>query len=380
MIRESSPDLASAPKRRHAAASRTRRVDLVLLGCGGVGRALIDRLLDRQSFFKERFDLVLSVVAIADGKGCLADPEGLGTQTMAAARDWKEAGRSLRDFRGGREYGNTSELLTEYAVPGSIAVDLTASEHTGTPLADALERGVRVVLANKKPLAADYELFRRLTRNPAVCRWETTVGSSLPIIASLNRLIAAGDEVFRIVGSYSGTLGFLTSRLQEGARFSRLVRQAFEAGFTEPDPREDLSGVDVARKSLILARMVGWPLELQDVEVAGVLPQDLTHLPLEAFFDHLVDLDEYFAVRVKAARKHGQVLRYVATVERNSCRVGLEEVPESSQLGRLRGMDNLAEIYSRLYDPYPLVLQGRGSGVQATAAGVLADIVELALS
>ncbi|GAB4230803.1 MAG: homoserine dehydrogenase [Acidobacteriota bacterium] len=352
----------------------------MLLGCGGVGRALIDRLLDRRSFYLERFGLEPAVVAIADGTGCVTDSEGLAAEVLNELRSWKEAGRSLRDFPGGREYGDTSRLLAEFAAPGTVAVDLTASDETGAPLAEALERGVRVVLANKKPLAGDFELFRRLTRNPAVCRWETTVGSSLPIIASLNRLIAAGDEVFRIVGSYSGTLGFLTSRLQEGARFSRLVRQAFEAGFTEPDPREDLSGVDVARKSLILARMVGWPLELKDVTVGGILPQDFSHLSLEAFFDHLVDLDEYFAVRSKAAKKHGNVLRYVATVERDGCRVGLEEVPESSQLGRLRGMDNLAEIYSRLYDPYPLVLQGRGSGVQATAAGVLADIVELALA
>ena len=359
-----------------------RVVRIMIFGAGGVGRALLKQMLDSRSFFRERLNLELSVACLADSGGVLVPVKGdsLDDETLRSALAWKQAGRRLVDHDLGETRGESLALVRQFCRPNTVVIDCTATLGTAPALLEALRLGGKVVLSNKKPLTSDQELFRTLTLNPALCRWETTVGSSLPIITTLNRIISSGDEVLRIAGTFSGTLGLLMTRLQEGASFSRVVRQAVEAGFTEPDPREDLSGTDVARKSLILARGIGWTLNLDEVDVQGIVAGGLDAVPVDEFLTRLPELDEYFGVRTRSSQKHGRVLRYVAAIEDGHCRVGLDEVPLSSPLGRLRGNDNLVEVYTHLYDPNPLVIQGRGTGVPATASGVLSDIVELAFT
>ncbi len=359
-----------------------RETPILIFGVGGVGRALLKQILDSRTRFEQRFNLELNVCCLTDRQGAVwAGQEAtLDDETLRSVLGWKQAGHSLAAHARGHERTDGVELVRRFCRPGSIVVDCTAAEDTAGALVEALEMGGKVVLSNKKPLTADAELFWTLTMNPSLCRWETTVGSSLPIITTLNRIIASGDEVVRIAGTFSGTLGLLMTRLQEGASFSRVVCQAVEAGFTEPDPREDLSGKDMARKSLILARGMGWSLNLEDVEVQTIVPGALDSIPVEEFLNRLSEMDEYFSVRSRASQKRGHVLRYVAVIGEGGCRVGLDEVPLTSPLGRLKGNDNLVEVYTRLYDPNPLVIQGRGTGVPATAAGVLSDIVELAFT
>ena len=200
------------------------------------------------------------------------------------------------------------------------------------------------------------------------------------MIAALQRTIAAADPVSSISGSFSGTLGYVMSGLQEGRPFSEVVLTAKDLGYTEPDPRDDLGGVDVARKALILARCLGMQLELEQVAVEPLYPPELASLSVADFMAALPSLDASFTQRVAAAAAAGKVLRYAASVDpaTSSLTVGLKEVPASSPLGTLSGSDNLVEIYTRWYADNPLVLRGAGAGAGATAAGVLADMIDLA--
>ena len=200
------------------------------------------------------------------------------------------------------------------------------------------------------------------------------------MIAALDRLVSSGDEIERIAGSFSGTLGFLMTGLEQGRSYSETVQEAYRLGYTEPDPRDDLGGVDVARKALILARGIGWRIEMAQVQVSGLFPERLAGLGVDDFLSALPSLDEEYRQQVARAASEGKVLRYAATLADGACSVGLTAVAKDSPLGRLTGTDNLVEFYSRWYSPNPLVIQGRGAGVEATAAGVLSDIVELHFS
>ena len=199
-------------------------------------------------------------------------------------------------------------------------------------------------------------------------------------MATLSRLVSAQDRVQRISGCPSGSLGFITSGLQAGEPFSSVTARAKQLGYTEPDPRDDLGGVDVARKALILARCLGMQLELDQVAVEPLYPPELASLSVADFMAALPSLDASFTQRVAAAAAAGKVLRYAASVDpaTSSLTVGLKEVPASSPLGTLSGSDNLVEIYTRWYADNPLVLRGAGAGASATATGVLADMIDLA--
>lgn len=353
-----------------------RVVPLIILGIGGVGRALLRQMVACRSWHRARFGLHLSVIALADSQGAAVEPKGLSDEALQAIEQLKAQSVPLAETPYGYHTSDACAMVDGVGRDGTIVVDCTAAETVIPALEMALERGYGVVLANKKPLTGPITLFRRLTASGRL-RYETTVGAGTPIIAALEGLLRGGDEVRRIVGAFSGTLGFLMTQLEEGHPFSTSVRRAYEMKYTEPDPRDDLSGLDVARKALILARTLGWELELADVAVEPLFPPSLASGTVEDFLTGLSTLDADLAYRMQMARQTGQVLRYTAEIADGHCVVGLYAVSKDSPLGRLRGSDNLAEFHTRWYTPAPLVLQGRGAGVEATAAGVLSDIVAL---
>lgn len=367
-----------------------QQLPVILFGLGGVGRALVRQILDNRDFHADQYDLDIRFLALCDSRSALIEPmEGLSDPQVEDALALKAAGNSLAAHELGGAQDDLAAIVDIAGRHGAVVVDCTATEQTLPALFFALDRGYKVVLANKKPLTVQQEAYDRLTRagatpgHPrtlATTRWETTVGAGLPVIATLNRLVASGDPIQRIAGTFSGTLGFLMTGLQAGRPFSEVVREAHKLGYTEPDPRDDLGGVDVARKALILARGLGWRLTMADVAVTGLYPQAMAGLSVAEFMDALPELDSHFAGLVADAAGAGQVLRYAATVENGACSVGPVSVAADSPLGRLSGTDNLVEITSRWYQPNPLVIQGRGAGVDATAAGVLSDIVELAFT
>jgi aspartokinase/homoserine dehydrogenase 1 len=365
---------------------------VMLLGVGGVGRALLRQIVEQRGWHAEHFGLEIAIVGVADSAGALlADGSGLDDETLTGLLRLKEAGGKVTDLptaiREDEPTAVVNMALDRMNRPG-VVVDCTATERSASALLAALDRGGKVVLANKKPLTIQQEVYDRLTRagvtdgplSPARARWETTCGAGLPVIVTLNRLLMSGDSVHRITGTFSGTLGYVMSGLQAGRPFSQVVREAHQRGYTEPDPRDDLGGVDVGRKALILARGLGWQLDMADVEIQGLYPLHMDSLNVAQFLAALPELDEYFAGQVRAATMQGKVLRYAAAVEGGRCRVGPVMVDAASPLGRLSGTDNLIEFHTRWYSPNPLVVQGRGAGVDATAAGVLSDVVELAFT
>ena len=372
-----------------------RTIPIILFGTGGVGRALLRQILAHRTFHANTYGLTLSVVALCDSNGAVLATQGLGDQNLQALLDHKATGGRLADHPLGDKQNNPAAIVEMAAREGAIVVDCTATADTVSALTVALARGCRIVLANKKPLTVDQEIYTRLTSAPVAerrrgetidppvrhlgrARWETTVGAGLPVIVTLNRLVASGDPVLQITGTFSGTLGYVMTGLGQGRPFSEIVYEAHKLGYTEPDPRDDLGGVDVARKALILARGIGWHMNMDDIEVKGLYPAAMASLSVAEFMAALPQLDADFAAQVATAKAAGQVLRYAAKVAENRCTVGPVLVPAESPLGRLTGTDNLVEFLTGWYSPNPLVIQGKGAGTDATAAGVLSDIIELA--
>ncbi|KAL1357132.1 hypothetical protein AAHE18_05G234700 [Arachis hypogaea] len=263
---------------------------------------------------------------------------------------------------------------------GLVFVDCSASSNTVAVLKQVVDMGCCIVMANKKPLTSTMEDFEKLYAYPRRIRHESTVGAGLPVIASLNRIISSGDPVHRIIGSLSGTLGYVMSEVEDGKPLSQVVRAAKSLGYTEPDPREDLGGMDVARKALILARILGQRINMDTIQIESLYPKEMGPdvMSVEDFMNSgLPLLDKDIQERVEKAASNGNVLRYVCVIEGSSCEVGIQELPKNSPLGRLRGSDNVLEIYTRCYTSQPLVIQGAGAGNDTTAAGVLADIVDI---
>lgn len=383
---------------------------VILLGVGGVGRSLLKQILELRDYHAAHYNLALRVLAVCDRTGAVIETSpGLSDETLREVLLVKEQGKPLTEHLAGGPQGDLPGIVDIAGRADAVLVDCTASDATTDALLFGLDRDHKIALANKKPLTGAQEVYDRLTSaggtiqagvtasagDPAAgqqtvirqlgrSRWETTVGAGLPIIATLNRLAAAGDPVQRIAGAFSGTLGYVMTGLQEGRPFSEIVREAHQLGYTEPDPRDDLGGVDVARKALILARGLGYRLDMSEVSVTGLYPAEMDSLSVDEFMAALPSLDADFREQVEAATAEGKVLRFAATVEVDEasrtgrCSAGPVTVEAASPLGRLAGTDNLVEFHTRWYHPNPLVIQGRGAGTDATAAGVLSDIIELA--
>lgn len=272
----------------------------------------------------------------------------------------------------------TNGALAEMPEP-FVLIDTTAS-HTTLPLMKrALQRGGYVVMSNKKPIAGtqkDFDALHKLGADRLF--YETTVGAGLPVISTLRTLLSTGDEVLEIQGCFSGTLGFLFSQVENGASFSDAVLEAKKLGFTEPDPRDDLSGVDVARKALIVARLLGMKLEMSDVKLEGLYPKKMSALSVDEFLAQLTNLDTKYKEKAATAQKQGKVLRFIATVSKDGCNVGLEAVEKTSDIGSLSGPDNLIVFKTKRYYDNPLVIKGPGAGREVTAAGVFGDLLAVA--
>jgi aspartokinase/homoserine dehydrogenase 1 len=373
-------------KSRPLAEITGRESKATLLGFGKIGRALVRQLVRQDRQLRQNLGLDIKVIAVADRSGIRIDEKGFAPSALQRFAKQKESGARL--FRNGSALGidDLQQLMRRelWILPSHrpILVDVT-SEETGSLIQEALEQGFHIVLANKKPLAVpqiQYDLFMSTVRERRVAfRYEATAGAGLPVFDTLAKLKDAGDKVETILGCFSGTLGFLMTALEDGKPFADAVRDAWQRGYTEPDPREDLSGRDVARKALILARTLGQKLEFNDIELESLFTPEVDNPDPARFVANLAGLNRIFAERVAAARKQKKVLRYVAKIGKGTIRVGIEAVPQTSPMGTLRGTANQVAIYSRRYRTNPLVVTGPGAGAEVTAAGVLNDIVAITL-
>jgi homoserine dehydrogenase len=372
------PILPSGTSTRPSAwASSVKRVPLLILGAGNVGRALVSQLLDAAPLHSGRHGLAFSVVAWCDSSGAVLDEAGLSSETLQTLATAKSTGKSFAEAPQGYRQGELSAVVDVAGTDHCVVIDVTASDATVPALDLALRRGYGVVTANKVPLTGDQDRFDRWVGTRRF-RYESTVGSAVPVIETARALMRAADRVDVVQGALSGTLGFLCTGLQAGEPFSALVREAMRRGYTEPDPRIDLSGQDVARKALILARTLDWRLEFRDMAVTSMVPPALANLPLADFLVRMPELDAGFAKQTADAAATGHALRYIAELREGRVEVGLRRVPLDCGLGRLQGNDNLVAFHTNYYPDAPLILQGRGAGVDAAAAGVHADLVAVA--
>lgn len=358
-----------------------KAVPLIIFGAGKVGRALVRQLLNSAALHAERDGLALSVAAWCDRDGAVVDEKGIWPEVLRTVSAAKHAGDSFANTEYGSPQQDLSAIVDLVGRDRAIVVDVTASEATTPALQLAIRRGYGAVTANKIPLTGPQAVFSALTSSRRF-RYESTVGSAVPIIEATLGLMRADDVVASVEGALSGTLGFLFTGLQAqggkaGQPFSELVRAAMAHGYTEPDPRIDLGGLDVARKALILARTIGWNLDLLEVGIQSLVPPALAGLPTAEFLERLPELDGGFAEHAQQAAAAGTTLRFAASLQDGRANVGIKAVPVDSPLGLLRGNDNLVAFRTRYYPDTPLVLQGRGAGVEAAAAGVHSDIVAL---
>jgi aspartokinase/homoserine dehydrogenase 1 len=363
------------------AAVRSTTADVVILGYGRIGRELAAQIGKVTGGGRGPHDV--RVVAVIDSSGYVFDPRGMSPRRLASLTSSKEAGVSLADVKGGVR-ANAQEALAEvarHALSRPILVDVTAGD-TSAVLEAALHGGMDIVLANKKPLASPRGAKGGLARSAASrgrrLLHEATVGAGLPIIDTMLKLQESGDEILSIEGCPSGTLGYLFGELGRGTLFSTALRAAMAVGYTEPDPREDLSGMDVARKALILGRLLGFEGELDAVQVESLVPEAFRDVPAAEFVERLEEMDPHWRERVDRARAADTVLRYRATVSATSVHVGLVGVDLSSSFASLTGTDNQFAITTTRYRTNPIIITGPGAGVAVTAAGVLNDVLKIA--
>lgn len=348
-----------------------RRIPVLQIGLGGVGQALVEQVLHFNERLGGRYGFRFAYIGLADSQGALVADDRIPPATLLQALATKRAGGSLGDLPEGGPLNDWRNLLTPSPC---LLVDVTAQSNAEDALVAAVEQGHRVVLANKKPLCADYDSFRALTGDGRT-RYEATVGAGLPIISTLRSLLETGDSIARIEGCFSGTLGFLMTQLEAGVAFSAAVRDARQRGWTEPDPRDDLSGTDVARKTLILARTSGFAFDLADVDVESLFSADLADLSVDQFLEQLPSTDERYRQQWASVLDQGQTLRYVAGVTPDRLNVGLASVSPETPIGSLRGPDNLVVWHTQRYVERPLSVRGPGAGTEVTASGVFNDML-----
>jgi homoserine O-acetyltransferase/O-succinyltransferase len=366
---------------RVQAVEAATEVNLLLLGKGTVGGHLLEQLREQTPALARTQGLRLRVAGIADTRHLLFAPEGVPLV------GWRERLEGTR-CEGTGDVLRVLERLR--ALPNPVLVDCTAADGMGALYTEAFRRGVHVVTANKKPLTLPWEERQRLFAAARAHRrqwhYETTVGASLPVLRTLADLVRTGDRVRRIEGCLSGTLGFLCDQLSEDVPLSQAVRRARERGYTEPHPREDLLGLDVARKALILARELGLAVSEEDLEVEPFVPRGLlAEDDVERFLRSLESVDGVFAARLAGLQAEGRVLRYLARIEpphgpqaRALLQVGPLAVPREHPAARLRGSEAFVAFTTERHAEWPLLVQGAGAGGAVTAAGVLADILEVA--
>ncbi|MBN1679094.1 MAG: homoserine dehydrogenase [Anaerolineae bacterium] len=358
--------------------SAPRHIPLIVLGVGNVGRAFLAQLMQTRQKLVDRYDVDLQPVALADSRSAVMNTEGLSPNAVEAVITAKKNGQSLAGQPGSLGSITAHDLVAHAAEAGlqhAIVIDTTAADGMEQALSAALNQGYGLVLANKRPLAGSWETTRHFFASTRV-RFEATVGAGLPVNSTLRYLIDTGDTVYRIEGALSGTLGYLCSRLEDGEAFSSVVTTAKERGYTEPDPRDDLSGMDVARKALILGRLAGWPMELKDLRVDPLYPDEMADITVEAFMAQLPDLDTAFAAYMGSL---AGVPRYMAEITPDGGVVSFKMVGERLA-AELRGTRNQVSFTTQRYADMPLTLLGPGGGMDVTAAAVLQDCLYLAHS
>ena len=350
-------------------------VALAVIGPGKVGAALLDQLQAALPRLREHANIDLRLRA-------LATSSKLWLSEHRDSKDWRTR---MEESPVACDLARIARHLLDTHMPHAAIIDCSASDEVAAHYPEWLAAGIHVITPNKQAGAGPLQRYDAIrvarAHSGARFRYEATVGAGLPVISTLRDLLDTGDELLAIDGIFSGTLAWLFNKFDGSVPFSELVRQAHALGYTEPDPRDDLSGTDVARKLVILAREAGLPLSLADVEVESLVPEALRDADRDGFMAGLASLDAPMLQRLQAARERGCVLRYVARLQRDGkAVVALCELPADHAFAHLRLTDNCVQFTTRRYCDNPLIVQGPGAGPEVTAAGVFSDLLRVAAS
>lgn len=350
----------------------TKQVNIFLAGIGTVGSKLIEQIRQQHKYLRQNLRLNLRVVGIANSRQMIFDEEGIKLENLPALLSAAPP-MNLAEF---------ADLIVEKNLRNSIFVDATANREVADIYPKLLAKSVSVIACNKIACSANYQDYLRLKDlarefNTAFL-FETNVGAGLPIINTLNDLLRSGDKINRIEAVLSGTLNFVFNNYDGSDTFASVVRRAQAEGYTEPDPRLDLSGTDVARKILILAREAGYKLEMEDVRNTPFLPASCFEGNVEEFYMEMERHETHFRQMLERAQRENLSLKYIAGFENGKPSVGLQQIAPDNNFANLSGKDNAVLFYTNRYPEQPLVVKGAGAGADVTAAGVFADIIRAA--
>ena len=351
-----------------------KKIQLILFGIGKVGSTFINQIIQAQEVFKQQ-NLEIEIPIILNSSTAFLKDEGIG-------KNWKA---NFEDFGIPYQVEEIINYVNSKNWKNVVAIDATASADFVNNYTNLVENAFHIIAANKvaNTLAYDeYAFFREILKeHKKHFLYETNVGAGLPVVETLKNLHLSGEKVTKIRGVFSGSLSYIFNTFsEENKNFSEVVALAESKGYTEPDPRVDLSGTDVARKLLILGRELQLRYNLEDVEVKNLVPAHLTETnSVAAFQEQITDLDEEFQL-LKSELKENEVLRYIGEldVEDEILEVKLVKAQKENPLGALRGADSLFEIYTESYGTQPLVIQGAGAGAAVTARGLVSDVIKLA--
>jgi aspartokinase/homoserine dehydrogenase 1 len=353
--------------------SDTKELHLFIVGTGLIGSTLLDQIKQQAAYLRERRALEVKVVGLSNSRKMIFDEEGIDLT------DWE---KHLFDNGKTASMSAFIENMKSLNLSNTIFVDNTADEKVAAFYESILNASISISTPNKIATSSAYLQYQRLktiaAKRGVQFMYETNVGAGLPVISTLNDLITSGDRILKIEGVLSGSLSFIFNSYKEGTKFSDIVKEAKERGYTEPDPRVDLNGIDVRRKLIILARETGLPLEEKDVEVSNILPEACQQAEtVEAFFAALEAADEEFEQMRKNAAAEQKTLRMIAKLDGGKATIALEKVDTSSPFYFLSGSDNMIVFTTDRYRERPLVVRGPGAGAEVTAAGVFAEILTI---
>nr|HRD06848.1 bifunctional aspartate kinase/homoserine dehydrogenase I [Saprospiraceae bacterium] len=351
--------------------SDNRRVNLFIVGTGLIGSTFLQQLANQRQQLIDQFKLELNVAGLSNSRKMLLNEDGIDLNGWKTALDSDGKDADIEAF---------IASMKEMNLSNSVFIDNTADEHIPGHYAQILSSNISLVTPNKVATSASNEEYKRLKKLAAdrkiFFKYETNVGAGLPIISTLQNLINSGDKILKIQAVMSGSVSYIFNNFKEGVPFSSLVVKARELGYTEPDPREDLSGADVRRKIIILTRESGYDIESDAVDLNAVLPDHLMDAKdVKGFLELLPDYDNEMALRASAAASAGKVLRYIGTMEEGRAKISIEEVGSESPFYSLDGSDNLFVITTQRYKTRPIIVRGPGAGAEVTAAGVFADVL-----
>ncbi|MEX0845898.1 MAG: bifunctional aspartate kinase/homoserine dehydrogenase I [Balneolaceae bacterium] len=354
--------------------SDRKKLNLFMIGVGNVGKVFINQVNAQREYLSENHHLDVFIAGLANSRKMYFDPEGIDLANWSDLLDSDSEKMNPEQF---------IEKMKSLNLRNTVFIDSTASEQIAGLYKDVLESSISIVTPNKIACSSEYQTYKQLTDSALKYKskflFETNVGAGLPVISTLNDLIKSGDRVHKIQAVLSGTLNFIFNNYDGTKLFSEVVKDAKEAGFTEPDPRIDLSGVDVMRKILILARVSGYEIELDEITNNGFVPEECMKTDtLEEFYNKLDEHEEVFQALYKKAEDEDKRLKYVATYENGKAETGLDSFSADHPFFNLGGKDNIVLFYTNRYDEQPLVVKGAGAGAAVTASGIFADVMKIA--